>query len=106
MSILRMNCTKYLEVLIDEYLSFREHIDYVSLKLARNVDILRKLKYIFLRDILRTLYYSLIYPYLLYCCTVWGSTFLLTSIVFKFCRIKRFEFYAVFVLKTRYKRGI
>ena len=75
MSILRINCTKYLGVLIDECLSFREHIDYISLKLARNVGILRKLKYIFPRDILRTLYYSLIHPYLLYCFNVWGSTF-------------------------------
>ena len=76
MSILRINCTKYLGVLIDECLSFREHIDYFSFKLNRNVGILRKLKYIFPRDILRTQYYSLIHPYLLYCCTVWGSTYL------------------------------
>ena len=75
MSILRIICTKYLGVLIDEYLSFREHIDYISLKLARNAGILRKLQYIFPRDILRTLYYSLIHPYLLYFCNVWGSIF-------------------------------
>ncbi len=25
------------------------------------------------RDILRTLYFSLIYPYLIYCCIIWGS---------------------------------
>ena len=74
-SILRINCTKYLGVLIAECLSFREHIGYISLKLARNVGILRKLQYIFPRDILRTIYYSLIHPYLLYCCNVWGSTF-------------------------------
>ena len=71
----KINCTKYLGALIDEYLSFREHIDYISLKLAKNVRILRKLHYIFPRDILKTVYYSLIHPYLLYCCTIWGSTF-------------------------------
>ena len=74
-SILRINCTKYLGVLIDECLSFREHIDYISLKLTRNVGILRKLNYIFPRDILRKLYCSLLHPYLLYCRTVWGRTF-------------------------------
>ena len=75
MKISRTNCAKYLGVLIDECLSCREHIDYISLKFAGNVGILRKLKYIFPRDILKTLYYSLIHPYLLYCCSVWGSTF-------------------------------
>ena len=44
MSILRINCTKYLGVLIDECLRFRDYIDYISLKLARSVGILRKLK--------------------------------------------------------------
>ena len=50
MSILRTNCRKYLGVLTDECLNFREHTDYISLILARNVGILRKLKYIFPRD--------------------------------------------------------
>ena len=48
--------------------------------LSRNLGIMRKLKHIFSPNVLRLLYFSLIHPYILYCSSIWLSTF--PSIVF------------------------
>jgi hypothetical protein len=52
-----------------------ESIQCISSKIARNVAILRKLKYSFPVNILRLIYFSIVPPYLVYCCSVWSSTF-------------------------------
>jgi len=44
-------------------------------KVARNIGIIRKLKYQFPEKVLRLLYFSLVHPYLLYGCSVWSGTF-------------------------------
>ena len=69
--------TKYLGVIVDECLNFKEHISCVSGKVARNVGMMRKLKHFFPKDIMRLLYFSFVHPYLLYGCLVWSSTFLI-----------------------------
>ena len=58
---------RFLGILLDENLSFRNHIKIVQAKLSRNLGIIRKLKHIFPGSILRTLHFSLIQPYLTYC---------------------------------------
>ena len=47
----------------------------MRLKVSRGLGIIRKLKRVFPFSILRLLYFSLIYPYLCYCSSVWMSTF-------------------------------
>ena len=47
----------------------------VQAKISSNLGIIRKLKHIFPGSILRTLYFSLIQPYLTYCISIWMSTF-------------------------------
>lgn len=71
----RKRSVRYLGIIIDETLSFVDHIDCVSMKLARNVGIMRKLKNFLPTSILRLLYFSIVHPYLLYCSSVWSSTF-------------------------------
>lgn len=66
---------RFLGILLDENLSFRNHIKMVQAKISRNLGIIRKLKHIFPGSILRTLYFSLIQPYLTYCNSIWMSTF-------------------------------
>ena len=65
--IKQVNFTKFLGIYIDEHLSWAQHIDYLSQKIARNVGILSKLKYFLPRYIMNTLYYSLILSHLQYC---------------------------------------
>ena len=68
---------------IDGHLSWAQHIDYLSKKIARNVGILSKLKRFLPMYIMNTLYYSLILSDLQYCTLLWAktySTYALTSL--------------------------
>ena len=67
--------TKFLGVIIDAYLSFDYHIQYIRGKIARGIGILHKGKTFFNSSTLLTLYNAFVYPYFNYCITVWGSTF-------------------------------
>ena len=51
-------CTKYLGVLLDEHLLFKEHINTIKQKLNRPNGILAKLRHHLPSDILKTGYYS------------------------------------------------
>ena len=54
---------KFLGVYLDEELTFREHIQYVSNKVSKLTGLMYKLKQFFPCDVLRSLYFSLTYPY-------------------------------------------
>ena len=64
---------KYLGVLIDPQLSFKFHIAELS-KVSRSIGILYKLRHLVTTKILLNIYYAIIYPFLLYGITIWGST--------------------------------
>ena len=66
---------KYLGVLIDSSLSWKPHIDNLTKKVSRAIGIMYKIRYYVNRKLLMNLYYSLIYPHLLYAIQVWGSSF-------------------------------
>ena len=63
---------KYLGVLIDSNLSFSHPISSVSKKISRAVGIMFKINEIVLSHILINLYYSIIYPFLIYGLPIWG----------------------------------
>lgn len=67
---------KYLGVLIDEKLSWKYHIAYVSLIIAQNIGIFSKLRLCMslALGLLKQLYYSLVYPYITYAILACGST--------------------------------
>ena len=67
--------TKFLGVIIDENLSFKPHIAYVKGKISKSLGILYKCKKFFKEETLLTLYNSFVYPYFIYCITIWGSTY-------------------------------
>ena len=68
------SCTKYLGVLIDEHLLFKDHINFLKQKLNRANGILAKLRHHLPSDILKTVYYSLFDTHLRYACQVWGQS--------------------------------
>ena len=72
----RVRFTKFLGVLIDECLTWKQHIDCVSKTISRNIGVMNKLKYSIPGRILHTLYCTLITPYLNYGILIWGSTVL------------------------------
>ena len=71
----RVRVTKFLGVLIDEHLNWREHIKMVYGKINKCLAILYKSSQVLFIDSLRLLYCALFLPHLDYCCEVWGSTY-------------------------------
>ena len=71
----RVRATKFLGLYIDEKLTWNHHINYVCIKISKGLGIIRRLKSIFPSSVLLTLYNSLIYPYLCYCCIIWGNAY-------------------------------
>ena len=67
-------CTKYLGVLLDKHLLFKDHINTLKQKLNRANGILAKLRHHLPFDILKTVYYSLFDTHLHYACQVWGQS--------------------------------
>jgi hypothetical protein len=66
--------TKFLGVIIDENLLFKNHILYVKGKISRSLGILYKCRKYFDSDTLLMLYNSFVYPHFTYCLAVWGNT--------------------------------
>ena len=71
--IMRSKTAKFLGVVIDENLSWKNHINYIKAKIAKNVGIIRGLKYLLPESTLKTPYNTLILPYLNYCNIIWAS---------------------------------
>jgi hypothetical protein len=65
---------KLLGVLLDEHLSFNQHCLYVSNKVSQSNYIIAKTKKLLPQRILRTLYYTLVHPHLLYCLPIYSCT--------------------------------
>ena len=66
--------TKFLGVILDHKITWKKHINYISSKIAEGIGIIRKVQKYLNSDTLICLYYSFIYPYLIYCNHVWRNT--------------------------------
>ena len=66
---------KYLGAYIDCHLTWHDPIDYTCGKISKNVNIMVKLKRHVSEATLVSLYYSLIYPYLNYACTLCSNNY-------------------------------
>ena len=69
----QVTSTRFLWVLIDEKLSLKDHITFVCSKVMKSGDIITKISGLVHQACFLTLYYSLIYPYLIYCNILWAS---------------------------------
>ena len=65
--------TKFLGIILDNHLNWKEHIKYLTSKMAKSVGIFAKTRKYFNKAVLTTLYYSFLYPYLLYGNIIWGG---------------------------------
>ena len=66
---------RFLGVILDDKLTWKNHIAYVKGKVAKSLFILNKVKYDLDVSILRMLYCTLVLPYFIYCLEVWGNTY-------------------------------
>ena len=73
--ITRVRATKFLGVILDEKLTWKDHISLVRSKLSKTVGILYRIRHLLNRAALFILYCSLFLPYLTYCAEIWGNTY-------------------------------
>ena len=66
---------RFLGVILDEKLSWKPHISYITNKISKSIGIIRKSSFYLSKSSLRSLYYAMVYPYLHYCNIVWASTY-------------------------------
>ena len=89
----QVKVTKFLGVLIDEKLNWKDHINCIKSKVSKGIGIINHVKNILPRNILKLLYNTLVHPYLSYCNIVWGTAkvstlnplFLLQKRVIRMC---------------------
>jgi hypothetical protein len=68
--------TTYLGVVIDCHLNWKAHISKVSKKkIKRNIGAISRVRHFVDSNNLINLYYSLVYPYLIYGLVAWGNTY-------------------------------
>ena len=57
------------------HLTWLPHINNVTRKISKSIGIIFKANFCLPQQALKTLYYSLVYSYIQYCVSVWGSTY-------------------------------
>ena len=64
---------KYLGILFDEHLCWKQQINNISKKISRAIGIITQLRNFMELKLLKNIYYSLVYSHLSYGIHVWGS---------------------------------
>ena len=72
-NIKEVQSIKYLGVILDNKLSWIQHISYVKSKISKGIGIMYKARNYVNKNALLGLYHSYIYPYLIYCIESWGT---------------------------------
>lgn len=70
----RVQNIKFLGVIIDENVNWNQHISFVTNKLVRMCGILFRVRNNLTPESLTSIYYTLCYPHLTYCVSVWACT--------------------------------
>ena len=68
------NCYKYLGVIIDESLTFKQHITAVCKSLSPLIGVFARARHVLPRTVLRLIYFSLFHSKVQYCLEAWGAT--------------------------------
>src|SRR6218665_2603534 len=73
----KVSSTKFVGILVDQFLTWSDHISNITSKMSRNVGIVssRPITYLLPQHIRKNLYYTMIHPYISYCNIVWVSNY-------------------------------
>ena len=69
----RKEFIKYLGILIGNNLTWKHHIDHITIKISRTIGLISKLRHLVPKHTLINIYQSLVAPYLSYGLIVWGQ---------------------------------
>ena len=72
--IKRSSSIKFLGVMVDEHLNWKDHINIIENKLSKNLGLLHKAKQFLNAKAMKSLYFSFIHRFLTYGNIVWCST--------------------------------
>ena len=72
-SIERKSSTKFLGIIVDNKLNWSAQITYIKNKISKSIGIISKIRQFLDKHTLRNMYFSFIYPYLIYCIETWGN---------------------------------
>ena len=72
-NVREVECIKYLGLILDNKLSWIQHISYVKNKISKGVGMMYKARNYINKKALLGLYHSYIYPYFSYCIESWGN---------------------------------
>ena len=75
----KVNSIKFLGVEIDSLLKWNCHINVIQRKISRSLGIMYQVKNKINLDSKLTLYNTFILPHLMYCCSIWGVTYVTRS---------------------------
>ena len=95
--IQRQHDTKFLGVILSADLKWDKHIDIVTNKVSKNIGIIAKARHLLPQHLTRTLYLTLVDPYVSYCNLVWSLSHATTKLdrIYKlqkkFCRLITFS---------------
>jgi hypothetical protein len=71
--ISKVSHTKFLGVVLDSKLTWKDHVSYIKGKISKSIGIIHRAKQNLNKECLISLYYAFVYPYLNYCVSVWGG---------------------------------
>ena len=74
-AVTQVTCTKFLGVLINETLTWNDHIRSVLNKVSKSTGVIRRVSHKLPVSILMNLYSTLVHPYFEYCNIIWASDY-------------------------------
>ena len=69
----RVRECKFLGTVIDENLTWKPHISLITRKISKNIGIMFKVGQFLTKETTKTLYYTLVSPYIHYCNVIWAN---------------------------------
>ena len=70
-----MKKTIFLGIVIDEFLTWREHLDFISKNIIKCAAIISRIRHFLNLNTVKLIYYAFVYPYLIYGNLIGGNTY-------------------------------
>ena len=74
-NIKQVKNTTFLGIIIDECLTWNDHVDMISKKIIKSAGLITRIRHFINLNALKLIYYALVYPYLIYGNLIWGNTY-------------------------------
>ena len=86
MTLKQVNFTKFLGIIIDDKLTFTNHIAYIKNKISKGMGIILRARKFLNKSVLVNLYNTFVFPYLTCCIEVWGTS--CASRLYPLCKLQ------------------